>query len=60
MGEMTNTHKMLVRNPEEKRHLGRPRYRWDDNVKMDLRQIGWDVVDWIHVAQDRNLNRDLL
>jgi hypothetical protein len=37
-----------------KRPLGRPRYRWVDNVKMDLREIGWDGMDWIDLAQDRN------
>jgi hypothetical protein len=40
--------------PEGKRPLGRPRRRWVDNIKMDLREIGWDVVDWIDMAQDRD------
>jgi hypothetical protein len=43
-----------VRNPEGRRPLGRPRYRWVDNIKMDLRETGWDGVDWTDVAQDRD------
>jgi hypothetical protein len=38
----------------QKRSLGRPRRRWVDNIKMDLREIGWDGVDWIDMAQDRD------
>jgi hypothetical protein len=41
-----------VGKPEEKRPLGRPRYRWEDEIRMDLREIGWGV-DWIRLAQDR-------
>jgi hypothetical protein len=41
-----------VRKPVGKRPLGRPRYRWVDNIKMDLREIGWGGMDWIDVAQD--------
>jgi hypothetical protein len=41
-------------NPERKRPLGRPRRRWEDNIKMDLREIGWDSMDWIDLAQDRD------
>jgi hypothetical protein len=40
-----------LEKPEGKRPLGRPRRRWEDNIKMDLREIGLDVVDWIHLAQ---------
>jgi hypothetical protein len=40
--------------PEGRRPLGRPRRRWEDNIKMDLREIGFDDVDWIHWAQDRD------
>jgi hypothetical protein len=43
----------LVGKPEGKRPLGRPRRRWVDNMKMDLREIGWGGMDWIDVAQDR-------
>jgi hypothetical protein len=42
-----------VRKPEEKRPLGRPIRRWVENIKMDLREIGWDGVDWIELAQNR-------
>jgi hypothetical protein len=45
MGTMRNTYKIMVGNPEGKRPLGRPRRRWDDNIKMDLRENGWRV--WI-------------
>jgi hypothetical protein len=44
----------LVGNPEGKRPLGRPRRRWVDNIKMDLREIGCDGMDWIDLAQDRD------
>jgi hypothetical protein len=43
-----------VRKPEGKRPLGRPRHRWVDNIKMDLREIGWDGRDWIELAQDKD------
>jgi hypothetical protein len=45
--------KYLVGKPEEKRQLGRPRRRWEDNIGILLRERGWEDVDWIHVAQDR-------
>jgi hypothetical protein len=45
---------ILVGKPEGKRPLGRARRRWVDNIKMDLREIGWDGVDWIDLAQDRD------
>jgi hypothetical protein len=50
---MKNTYRLLVGKPEGKRPLGRPRYRWIDNIKMDLLEIGVSVVDWIGLAQDR-------
>jgi hypothetical protein len=43
-----------VGKPDEKRPLGRPRRRWVDNIKMDLREIEWGGMDWIDLAQDRN------
>jgi hypothetical protein len=52
MGEMRNAHKMLVGKPEGKRPLGKPRRRWEDNIRMDLSEIGWEGVDWIHLPQD--------
>jgi hypothetical protein len=49
-----------VGKPEGKRRLGRPRRRWEDDIIMDLREIGWDGVDWIELAQDRNEWRALM
>jgi hypothetical protein len=54
MGEMRNAYKISVRKPEGKRTLRRPRHRWEDNIKMDLRETGFGGVDWIHQAQDRD------
>jgi hypothetical protein len=53
MEEKRNVYRLLVRKPEGKRPLGRPRRRWIDNIKMDLLEIGLDVVDWIGLSQDR-------
>jgi hypothetical protein len=50
MGEKRNTYKILVGKPEGKRPFGRPRRRWVDNIKMDLREVGWDGRDWIDRA----------
>jgi hypothetical protein len=52
-GEKRNVYRLLVGKPEGKRPLGRPRRRWIDNIKMDLLEIGVNVVDWIGLAQDR-------
>jgi hypothetical protein len=49
-----------VGKPEGKRPLGKPRRRWEDNVKMDLREIGWGGMDWIDLAQDRDQWRALV
>jgi hypothetical protein len=54
MGEIRNAYRILVGKPEGKIPLGRPRRRWVDNIKMYLREIGWDGVDWIELAQDRD------
>jgi hypothetical protein len=53
IGEKRNPYRILVGNPEGHRPLGRPRRRWVDNIKMDLGEIGWDGMDWINLAQDR-------
>jgi hypothetical protein len=53
MGEGRGVYRVLVGRPEGERSLGRPRHRWDDNIKMDLREIGIDGANWIQVAQDR-------
>jgi hypothetical protein len=54
MGQIRNAYKILVRKPEEKRPLGRCKPRWEDNIKIDFREIGWEGVDWIHVPQYRD------
>jgi hypothetical protein len=54
MGEKRNAYSILVGKPEGKRPLGRPRRRWVDNIKVDIRVIRWDGVDWIDMAQDRD------
>jgi hypothetical protein len=54
MVEMRNAHESLVGKPEGKRPLGRPRRRWEDKIKMDLREIVSEGVDWVHLAQDIN------
>ncbi|KAJ4440722.1 hypothetical protein ANN_08870 [Periplaneta americana] len=51
MGEFTNAYRVLVGRPEGKRPLGRPRRRWEDNIKMDLREVGYDDREWINLAQ---------
>jgi hypothetical protein len=48
-----------VRKPEGKELFETPRCKWEDNIRMDLREIGWEDVDWIHVAQDRDQWRAL-
>jgi len=50
MGERRNAYNILVGKPEGKRPLGRYRCKCEDNIRMDLKQIGWRVVDWIHLA----------
>jgi hypothetical protein len=60
MGKKQNAYRLLVGRPEGKRPLGRPRRRWVDNVRMDLREVRWGHVDWIGLAQDRNRWRALV
>jgi hypothetical protein len=60
MGEKRNLYRLLVGKPEGKRPLGRPRRRWIDNIKIDLLEIGVNVVDWIGLAQDRYRWRPLV
>jgi hypothetical protein len=59
-GEKRNAYRILVGNPEGKRPLGRPRRRWEDNIRMDLREIGCGGMDWIDLAQDRDQWRTLV
>jgi hypothetical protein len=54
MVEKQNTYKLFVRKPEGKRSLWRPRHAWVDNIKVDLGEIEWGVIDWIGLAQGRN------
>jgi hypothetical protein len=52
MGEMRNAYKILVGKPEGKRPLGRSRHRWEGNIRMDLREVMWEGVDWMYLAQN--------
>jgi ribosome biogenesis protein Nip4 len=54
MGEVRGAYNILVGRPEGRRPLRRPGRRWEDNIKMDLRKIGFGGVDWIHLAQNRD------
>jgi hypothetical protein len=54
MGEGRNVYRVLVGKPKGKRPLERPRRRWEDGIKLDLREIGWRGVEWIHLVQDRD------
>jgi hypothetical protein len=54
MGEERKVYKVLVGKPEGKRPLGRPKHRWEDGIRMDLREIGFGGVDWIRLSQDRD------
>jgi hypothetical protein len=51
---MRNAHKILVRRPEGKRPLGSLKHRWEDNITIELENISWKVVNWMHLAQDRD------
>jgi hypothetical protein len=51
---MRNAYKILVGKPERKRQLGRPKDGWEGSIRMDLREIRWEVLDWMHVAYDRD------
>jgi hypothetical protein len=54
VGEERNVYRVLMEKPEGKRSLGRLKGRWEDGIRMDLREIGWGSVDWIQLAQDRD------
>jgi hypothetical protein len=53
MGELRGVHRVLVGKPEGKRPLGKPRHIWEDNIKMDLQEVGGGRGDWMELAQDR-------
>jgi len=54
MGDSRRVYRVLVGKPEGKRQLGRSRRRWEDNIKMDLQEVGWGGMDWIDLAQNRD------
>jgi hypothetical protein len=54
MGKKRNAYRILVETADGKRPLGRPRRRWEDNIRLNLREMGWSFMDWIHVALDRD------
>jgi hypothetical protein len=54
MGEKRNVCRVLVGKPEGRRPLRKPRHRWEHNIKMDLRGIGWGGMDWINLTEDRD------
>jgi hypothetical protein len=60
MGATRNAYRILAGKQEGKRPLGKPRHRWVDNIKIDLREIGWDGMDWIDLSQDRDQWRALV
>jgi hypothetical protein len=60
MGEERGVHRVLVGKPERKRSLGRPRRRWEDNIKMDVQEVGGVSGDWKELAQDRDGWRTLV
>jgi hypothetical protein len=60
MGNKRNTYRVLERNSKGKRPQRRPRSRWEDNIKIELKEIGWGVMDWIHLDHVRNQWRTLV
>jgi hypothetical protein len=54
MRDMRKAHSSLVRKPDGKIPLGIPRSRWEENIRLDYGEINWEIVDWIHLAQDRD------
>jgi hypothetical protein len=60
MGEKRDVHRVLVGKPEGKRPLGRPRRKWEDNIKLDLQEVGGCCKDWMELAQDRDRWRALV
>ena len=60
MGEGRGVYRVLVGKPQRRRPLGKPRHRWEDNIQMDLREVGCGCVDWMELAQDRDRWRALV
>jgi hypothetical protein len=59
-GKERNTYEIFVEKLEGRRPRGRPRRKWEDNIKLDHREIGWGVMDWVNLAQDRDQCRALV
>jgi hypothetical protein len=60
MGEASDVYSVLVGKPEGKRPLGRPRLRWEDNIKIDFQEVEYGGIDWIELARDRDRLRELV
>jgi hypothetical protein len=60
MGEEIGLYRILVGKPEGKRPLGRPRRRWEVNIRMDLQEVEWGDINWIGLAQDRDKWREIV
>jgi hypothetical protein len=60
MGEVRGAYRILVGRPEGTISFGRPRCRWEDNIKMDLQEVGWEAMDWIDMAKVRDRWRALV
>jgi len=60
MGESRGVYRVLVGKPKGKRPLGRPRFRWEDNIKMDLQEVECGGMDWIDLAQERDRRQALV
>jgi hypothetical protein len=60
MGEKRNLYRLLAGKPEGRQPLNMPRWRWADNIRMDLGEVGWTDMDWIGLSQDRNKWRALV
>jgi uncharacterized protein YebE (UPF0316 family) len=60
MGENWNAYMDSMENLERKIAIGRSKRKWEDNIKIDLREIGWGIMDWVHLTQDRNQWRILV
>jgi hypothetical protein len=60
MGEIRNEYKIWIEALKGERPFGRPRRRWEDNIRMYLREIWWEILDWMRLAQDREIWRPLM
>jgi hypothetical protein len=58
VGDTRIAYRMLVRKPEEKTSLVKPRHKWECNIKMDIKETRWEYVKWIHLAQNKDRRRD--